>query len=334
MVDRADGQMIGHVAILGGGAIGIGMAAVIADSGVAVDLVEPDPDRRTTAPQRIVAQHADIKLATLNRSETDEICADIRSVPDLFAAREQPMLVVEAGPERLDLKREIFHEVRQWGGRDVPLVTTSSALTISEILPDPAERAHCLCAHCVNPPSILRIIECVPAPETEAETVRAVGSMLEFFGFSVVPLKKEIPGFAFNRLQSAMLREAYRLVEDGVIDVGGIDRLVTDGLGPRWALSGPFETAELNTPGGIPAHAARMGPAYSAIGKAIGERNASWSDALVAEVDRQRKAILPEEARPARLDWRRRSVARLIAARRALLADWETPKSQPADGDV
>lgn len=323
MADRATEQGSGYAVILGGGSIGTGLAAVIADSGARVALVEPDGQRRESALDRIRSDLSDMRLAALNRNDPAEALGRVRLAASLDEADPAPLIVIEAGPEKLEVKREMFRAARAWAGPDVPIVTTSSALTISQILDDPGERAHCLCAHCVNPPSILRIVECVPAPETEQSTVNEVCTILESFGFAPVPLGKEIPGFAFNRLQSAMLREAYRLVEDGVCDVAGIDRLVTEGLGLRWALSGPFETVELNTPGGIPAHAARMGPAYSAIGRAIGERNATWSDALVEEVDRQRQAILPPGQRDARVDWRRRSVARLIAARRELLDEWE-----------
>jgi hypothetical protein len=90
------------------------------------------------------------------------------------------------------------------------------------------------------------------------------------------------------------------------------------GLGPRWALSGPFETAELNTPGGIAAHAARMGPAYKRIGEGRGE-TVDWRADLVARVSTERRTILAEADIPARVAWRARAVARLIAARDKLM---------------
>ena len=110
-----------------------------------------------------------------------------------------------------------------------------------------------------------------------------------------------------------------------MIDVEGLDRLVTETLGPRWALSGPFETAELNTPGGIRGHAARMGPAYRAIGESIGEREAGWSDELVERVATERRALLPVADIPAHAAWRREALAKLIAARRTILKDKPEP---------
>ena len=78
-------------------------------------------------------------------------------------------------------------------------------------------------------------------------------------------LGKEVEGFIFNRLQGALLREAYCLVRDGVASVEDIDRVVRDGLGLRWSVIGPFETVDLNIRGGIAQHALKMGPAYARI---------------------------------------------------------------------
>ena len=96
-------------------------------------------------------------------------------------------------------------------------------------------------------------------------------------------MRREIEGFVFNRLQGALLREAYCLVRDGVASPEDVDRVVRDGPGRRWALAGPFETAELNTHGGIEAHAARMGPSYARMGAERGEHD-PWTDDLVRQV--------------------------------------------------
>ena len=104
-----------------------------------------------------------------------------------------------------------------------------------------------------------------------------------------VRVAREVEGFVFNRLQGAVLREAYCLVRDGVATVADIDRLMRDGLGLRWAAIGPFETVDLNTRGGIAAHAERMGPAYARMGAERGQDD-PWTPELVAEVAEQRRA--------------------------------------------
>ncbi len=133
-----------------------------------------------------------------------------------------------------------------------------------------------------------------------------------------VMLDRKLEGFVLNRLQGAVLREAYRLEGEGVSDVAGVDTIMHMGPGPRWALSGPFETAELNTPGGITAHAALMGIAYKQTGEARGE-TVNWSDVLVAQSAPERGNIGAEKEIPARVAWRAGAVAQLIAARDALM---------------
>jgi 3-hydroxyacyl-CoA dehydrogenase len=128
-------------------------------------------------------------------------------------------------------------------------------------------------------------------------------------------VRRELTGFVFNRLQGAVLREAYCLVRDGVASVEDIDRVVRDGLGLRWAVIGPFETVDLNTRGGIGAHARRLGPAYARMGAERGQHD-PWTPDLVAEVERQRRETLPLDDWEARVTWRDRALMALLAARR------------------
>jgi 3-hydroxyacyl-CoA dehydrogenase len=308
------------VIVAGGGEIGLAMAAVFSDAGASVWLSDPDAGVRSGAQDRLRAFQTEMEEAGLAAGRST---GSVDVVASLEAAPKDVDLAVEAGPERLDAKRALFASLRAHIGNDTPIATTSSAITVSHIVEDPQERRNCLVAHPANPPTLIRIVECVPAPETDPVVVEKVTEMLTRSGFSAVRLSREVEGFALNRLQSALLREAYRLVEAGVVDVEGADRLVSEGLGPRWALSGPFETAELNTPGGIAAHARRMGPAYARIGQENGEKGLPWPEDLVAEVSRQRRAVLTESDLPARVRWRRRALARLLVARRAAIALWQ-----------
>lgn len=300
-----------RVVILGAGSIGLSFAAVFADHGHAVTLAEPDSGRRAAAQRGIAAQAEAIALAGLARG----LAGPVEVVPEAAPALPAADLVLECGPERLEAKQAIFAGLMAGAGPQAILATASSAIPMSRILPDPAQQARALVAHPVNPPAVLRLIELVPAPGTLPETVDRAAALFGEAGFHAVRLGHEIEGFVLNRLQGAVLREAYRLVDEGVTDVAGIEAVMRLGLGPRWALSGPFETAELNTPGGIRAHAARMGPAYRRMGEARGETGCDWREDLVARVEAQRRAMLPEAALPARAAWRVRAVARLVAVR-------------------
>jgi L-gulonate 3-dehydrogenase len=303
-------QEVPSVVILGAGSIGLSFAAVFSDAGFAVTVAEPDDTRRYAAKNGISAQHQAIALAGLTRGGAGAVTV----LPDAAPALAGATLVIEAGPENLAIKQAIFAGLLAGCGKDAVIVTASSAITMSQILPDPAQQARCLVAHPVNPPAVLRLIELVPAPATAPETMARAAALFDAGGFHAITLGHEIEGFVLNRLQGAVLREAYRLVAEGVTDSTGVDTVMRLGLGPRWALSGPFETAELNTPGGIRAHAARMGPAYRRMGEARGE-TVDWPDDLVAQVDAERRRVISLADLPARVGWRARAVARMVALR-------------------
>ncbi len=141
-------------------------------------------------------------------------------------------------------------------------------------------------------------------------------SLLQSAGMEPVLVHKEVEGFVFNRLQGALLREAYCLVRDGVASVEDVDRIVREGLGPRWSLIGPFETADLNTQGGIAAHADRMGPAYARMGAERGQDD-PWTPELVAKVTAQRRALLPLDSWAERVAWRDRRLMALVRHRKS-----------------
>lgn len=310
-----------RVAVIGAGAIGVAFAAVFGDAGATVVIAEPDAARRDGLTDALASHHGAMVTAGLALQAAP---ATVKAVADAADAVNRADLVIEAGPENLAAKQSLFSlllEATEGRETPVPIATASSAITVSRILPQPERRARCLVAHPANPPSVIRVLEIVPAPETAPAVTARTAALFESAGFAPTILNGEIEGFVFNRLQGALLREAYRLVADGIVDAGGVDRLVRDGLGPRWALSGPFETAELNTPGGLLAHAARMGEAYKRMGEARGETNAGWPEALVKTVERQRRAVVPADALPAKARWRARAVAQLIKARNAIAKD-------------
>jgi len=307
-------QGIKQVVILGAGFIGTSMAAVCAVHGWQVTLADPDTARRDAAADGIAAQTEAMALAGLRTGGSGTV-ATAASGDTACAGAD---LVLECGPEDLPVKRAIFADLLGRTGPDTVLATMSSAIPMSRIVPDPVDQVRCLVAHPVNPPAVLRLIELCPAPGTDRASVDRAAALFADVGFSAAVLSREIEGFILNRLQGAVLREAYRLVEDGITEPNDIDMVMRLGLGPRWALSGPFETAELNTPGGIPAHAARMGPAYKRMGEARGE-TVDWTPALVRRVAQARAQARAGTPIPERAAWRARAVARLVDLRDRLM---------------
>ncbi len=155
-----------QVVILGAGSIGLSFAAVFADAGFAVTVAEPDATRREAALGGVASQQRAIALAGLTMGKGGQVTC----LPDAAAVLAQADLVIEAGPERLEVKQAIFAQLLTQAPQAI-LATASSAITMSRILPNPADQARCLVAHPVNPPAVLRLIELVPAPHTLAATM-------------------------------------------------------------------------------------------------------------------------------------------------------------------
>lgn len=155
----------------------------------------------------------------------------------------------------------------------------------------------------------------MPTPFTETAAVDRAAALFAGAGMRPVRVGKEVEGFVFNRLQGALLREAYCLVRDGVASVEDIDTVVRDGLGLRWSLIGPFETVDLNTRGGIASHAQKMGPAYKRMGAERGQHD-PWTPDLVEKVAGARRSALPLDQWEDRVAWRDRALMELVARRR------------------
>jgi len=319
VVGGVDGVAGARIAVVGAGSIGVGWAIVFARAGHPVALHDADPARPTVAFDEVVARVAELAAAGLLDEPPAAVCARVRAAASLADAVADASHVAECAPESLELKRELFAALDRLAPAQATLASSSSALTISQIAGELAGRSRCLVAHPANPPYLLPIVEIVPAPFTAAEVVARTHALLARAGSSPVRVHGEPEGFVYNRLQGALLREAYCLVRDGVVSVEELDRVVRDGLGRRWAVIGPFETADLNVRGGIAEHARRMGAAYARMGAERGQDD-PWTDELVAEVTAQRRSLLPLERWEERVAWRDRALIAQELARRGSCA--------------
>ncbi|MDS0858171.1 3-hydroxyacyl-CoA dehydrogenase [Burkholderia pseudomultivorans] len=307
--------------IVGAGSIGIAFALVFARAGWRVRLFDPDPARRAAASAEIASRLTDLAHFALLDESADCIAARIALVDSLEAAAAGADLVQECAPERVELKRALFAQLDRAAPAHAILASASSFLCASAFVDETvAGRARCLVAHPGNPPYLIPVIEIVPAAFTaEHATARAI-ALYEAAGLTPVRVKKEIAGFIFNRLQGAVLREAYCLVRDGVASIDDIDTVMRDGLAPRWSVTGPFETVDLNTRGGIASHAQKMGPSYERMGAERGQSD-PWTPDLVARVTAARRAALPLDQWDARVAWRDRRLMHLARHRKAAASD-------------
>lgn len=301
------------IAIVGAGSIGVAWGLTFARGGRTVQLQDPDPARLAAVDGELRERLAALDRHGLLEEPPAAIAARVAVVAALDEAVADALHVQECAPERRDLKRELFARLDAAAPPDCSLASSSSFLPASAFAAELPGRARCLVAHPGNPPHLLPAVELVPAPFTDPGVVDRLATLLEAVGMSAVRLRREVDGFVFNRLQGALLREAYHLVRDDVIGVEDLDRVVRDGLGRRWAVVGPFETADLNTRGGIAAHAERMGPAYARMGAERGQDD-PWSPDLVADVEAQRRARLPLERWDERVAWRDERLMAVAAA--------------------
>lgn len=302
-------------------------AVVFASAGFQVRLYDPDPDRIETACAEAAERLRDLASFSLLDESPETCAARIHPAASLEEAVAGAAYVQENAPETEEIKRELFQRIAVLVGPEAVIASSSSFLPASRFAADVAGRERCLVVHPGNPPFLIRIAEVVPAPFTSAETVARAERILAAAGMAPVRIAREVDGFVFNRLQGAVLREAWCLVRDGVASVADIDRIVKDGLGLRWSLIGPFETSDLNTRGGIAAHAARMGPAYRRMGQERGQDD-PWTDELVAKVEAERRALMPMADWEGRVGWRDRALMALLRARRT-----DSALADPEDGN-
>ena len=303
------------VVVLGSGSIGVSWAIVFARAGHPVQLFDVDPASATRATREIATRLEDLAAEGLLGRETSAVTAQITTTCDLAGAVAGARFVVECVPEDLTIKRGVFDQLEKVLEATAVVASSSSAITASSSFGSCSFRSRCLVAHPANPPHILPVVELVPAPFTAPDTVETVRALLADAGMSPILVHREIEGFVYNRLQGAVLREAYCLVRDGVASVADIDRVMTEGLGRRWSVVGPFETVDLNTRGGIGVHAQRMGPAYARMGYERGQDD-PWTADLVAEVAAARRAALSLDRWDERVRWRDRMMLALERCRR------------------
>lgn len=303
--------MVDTVAVVGAGLIGRAWAIVFARAGVAVRLYDSDPAALDAAQARIGQALHDLKGHGLIEN-VEAVQRHVTIVPGLLAALDGAGYVQECGPEELDKKRAIFAQLDAAAPPETILASSSSGLVASSFIDHLNHPGRCLVAHPVNPPYLIPLVEICPAPQTDAETVAATRSLMAQAGQAPITVHKEVRGFVLNRLQGALLNEALRLYEDGVASAEDLDRAVKDGLGLRWSFIGPFETIDLNAPGGLQDYAARYGPMYEALAREQADPR-PWSPATVAALDRERRALLAKDELGERQVWRDRRLMALAA---------------------
>ena len=292
-----------RIGVVGAGSIGVAWSVVFATAGSKVALYDPDPGRLEIAREEFTAICSELLERELVTVTVDEALALLTTYSDLPSALQGATYVQECAPERLALKRELFSQIAQCTGEDTIIASSSSAIPVSSMVEGLSCGQRSVVVHPLNPPYLLRVAEIVPSSQTSADCLERATLLMEQVGIEPLAINAEVEGFLFNRLQGALLREAYCLVRDGVASVEQIAKAISRGLGGRWSVLGVFETVDLNTRGGIESHAEKLGPAYARMGAERGQHD-PWTKDLVSKVAGARRAVLPIEKWDERVLWR------------------------------
>jgi len=298
-----------RVAVIGVGLIGQAWALVFARAGCQVQLWDGDLAALARA-RGLVHELAQALQDNQLVDDAQQLMACISSCDTLQQALDGVDYVQENLPEKLDIKRDIYVRMDLLAPAGAVIGSSTSSIPASAFTEGLAHRGRCLVAHPVNPPYLIPVVEVCGAPWTDPQAVQFCMELMRTVGQKPVHVRKELDGFVLNRLQGALLREAFRLVEQGYVDVDGLDVTIRDGLGLRWSFMGPFETIDLNAPGGLADYCERYGPIYQSIAAQQVSLD-PWSPELVAQIHADRRALLDADRLGERRSWRDRRLMRL-----------------------
>ncbi|MCW8130824.1 MAG: 3-hydroxyacyl-CoA dehydrogenase family protein [Planctomycetota bacterium] len=241
------------LAILGAGTMGANIALDLAAHGRTVRLCDPRPEQLETARALIRANAEALRAHGLLEASADDVLARVRFTSKRDEAIAGAELILEAVPERLDLKRALYAELEAAVSPDVILASNTSTFMPTALAEGLRHPERLLVAHYWNPAHLLPLVELVPHAGTRADVLARVETLLRACGKQPVVLRKEVPGFIGNRLAFALQREAMDLVAKGVATPEEIDAVVRGCFGRRVPVTGIFGTADL---GGLDVYAA------------------------------------------------------------------------------
>ncbi|WP_049239734.1 3-hydroxyacyl-CoA dehydrogenase family protein [Serratia marcescens] len=232
-------------AVLGAGLMGVGIATHFIRHGHGVLLYDPDPQRLAEAPvvaSGILAELSDV--GQFDNDERDAALARLRVTGDLNEVA-RARLLIEAIPERLELKHALYEQLEGLIADDAVIASNTSGLPPDELAARMTHPQRLLIAHFWHPPHLIPLVEIVPGSATEPRHLAAVQALLGEMDLEAVLLERAAPGFVGNRLQFAVLREALHIVHSGIASAEVVDQVMRASLGRRYAMVGPLEAADM-----------------------------------------------------------------------------------------
>lgn len=237
--------MFKTISVIGSGVMGSGIAQSFAVGGYSM-IVNDIKQEFLNKAKKNIGENLDLlfKSGELSSEERDAASERIHFTTDLKSAAENADLIIEAIPEVIELKWDLYNELARCKKKDAIVSSNTSTFPISKLTAHESFEGKFIITHFFNPANLVPLVEIVKKKDTNPELVQSIKDLLLSIGKSPVVLKKEINGFIANRLQTALMREAFSLVGQGVADAEDVDKAITAGPGFRWAFVGPTRIAD------------------------------------------------------------------------------------------
>lgn len=237
--------MAEKVTVLGAGTMGHGIAQLYAQAGYDVSMFDIKDEFLESAMTRI-SDNLDMLIQenSITASEKENTLKRISTSTDLKEAVSGTRFVTEAVSENLTIKFDLFKQLEEVVEDDTIIASNTSTFSIQQLSEGVEKTDRLIITHFFNPAHLVPLVEVVKGPETSQDIIDRTVEVLRNIGKKPVVLKKDIPGLIANRLQAALVREAFYLLDNGIADAKDIDLAITAGPGFRWAFIGPLETAD------------------------------------------------------------------------------------------
>jgi 3-hydroxyacyl-CoA dehydrogenase len=227
--------------IVGTGTMGPGMGAVLARAGLQVTLFDVNPEALDRAKATVVLVEGVLDRLEVVHREGGGLAYDT----DQASALDGSEIVIEAIPEQIDLKRRVLAEIEDQISPDAIIASNTSGIPVTKLAEGLKHPKRVIGWHWSNPPHLIPMNEVIPGEQTAPEVTRAIEELTRRIGYHPVTLKKEAPGFVENRVLYAIMRECLALVDEGVIDVEGLDLCVKWGIGYKLAVIPPIQLLDM-----------------------------------------------------------------------------------------
>ena len=239
-------EEINHVALLGAGMIGHGLALHFAKAGYQVSLYSRTQQTLDKAIESIKSNLPALLQGQAGiADEIDKIISRIKTTRSLNEAISKAPIIIESVAENLKIKQDLFKELDQICPKDIILATNTSVISITEIASKAKNRNRIVGAHFWFPPYLIPLVEVVKGKDTSDETMEITYQFMKEAGKYPIKCLKDVPGFVANRLQHALWREAISIVEHGIADAATVDDAIKQSFGIRIAVLGPIENADM-----------------------------------------------------------------------------------------